>query len=45
VISDFLYGLSAGIPATIVVALTFAVLWYALPLRRALLDRRSRRAP
>ena len=43
VISDFLYGLSAAVPATIVVALTFAVLWYALPLRRALLDRRSGR--
>ena len=44
VISDFLYELAAAIPATIVVALTFALLWYALPLRRALLDRRSGRA-
>jgi Flp pilus assembly protein TadB len=41
VISDFLYELAAAIPATIVVALVFALLWYALPLRRALLDHRS----
>jgi Flp pilus assembly protein TadB len=45
VISDFLYGLEAAIPATIVVALTFTLLWYVLPLRRAVLDRRSERVP
>jgi Flp pilus assembly protein TadB len=44
VISDFLYKLSAAVPATVVVALAFALLWYGLPFRRALRDRRSRSA-
>ncbi len=45
VISDFLYGLPAALPATIVVALAIAVLWYGLPFRRTLQDRRSRPVP
>jgi hypothetical protein len=45
VVSDYLYGYAAAAPATATMASSFAVLWYALPLRRALLDRRSRRAP
>jgi Family of unknown function (DUF6328) len=39
VISDFLYGLTAACPATAVIAIAFAVLWYALPLRRELKER------
>jgi Family of unknown function (DUF6328) len=41
VISDFLYGYAAAIPATSAMAIVFAVLWYAVPLRRALKDRRE----
>ena len=44
VISDFLYKLGAAVPATAAVGLLFAVLWYGLPLRRALLGRRPERA-
>jgi hypothetical protein len=44
VISDFLYKLAAAVPATAAVGLLFAVLWYGLPLRRALLGRRPERA-
>ena len=44
VVSDFLYGLAAAVPATVAIVLVFAVFWYGLPLRRALRDRRSRRA-
>ena len=44
VVSDFLYGLAAAVPATVAIVLVFAVFWYGLPLRRALQDRRSRRA-
>jgi peptidoglycan/LPS O-acetylase OafA/YrhL len=44
VITDFLYGLTAACPATALVAIAFALLWYVLPLRQELKDRRSRRA-
>jgi hypothetical protein len=44
VISDFLYGYAAAIPVTSTMAVVFAALWYALPLRRALKDRRERPA-
>jgi hypothetical protein len=40
VVSDFLYGYAAAIPATAAMAVVFATLWYGLPLRRALRDRR-----
>jgi MFS family permease len=43
VITDFLYGLTAACPATAVVGLAFAVLWYGLPLRRRQ-EERARRA-
>ena len=33
VISDFLYGSTAGIIVTALMALSFALLWFALPLR------------
>ncbi len=42
VISDFLYGYAAAIPVTAAIAVVFATLWYALPLRRALKDRARR---
>ena len=33
VISDFLYGSTAGVIVTVLMALSFALLWFALPLR------------
>ena len=43
VISDFLYSYAAAVPVTSLVAVVFATLWYALPLRRARKDRRRAR--
>jgi hypothetical protein len=43
VVSDFLYGYVAAIPVTAALTVLFAALWYGLPLRRALLDRRRAR--
>jgi uncharacterized protein DUF6328 len=42
VISDFLYGYAAAIPASIALASVFALLWYWLPLRRDWRDRARR---
>ena len=42
-ISDFLYSYAAAVPVTSLVAVVFATLWYALPLRRARKDRRRAR--
>jgi Family of unknown function (DUF6328) len=43
VVSDFLYGYVAAIPVTAALTVLFAALWYGLPLRRALKDRRRAR--
>jgi hypothetical protein len=43
-VSDFVYGLRAACPATAVVAIVFALLWYGLPFRQALRDRSARHA-
>lgn len=43
VISDFLYGYAAAVPVTSALAVVFVALWYGLPIRRALLDRRRAR--
>jgi 4-amino-4-deoxy-L-arabinose transferase-like glycosyltransferase len=43
VVSDFLYGYVAAIPVTAALTVLFAALWYGLPFRRALQDRRRAR--
>jgi amino acid transporter len=45
VVSDYLYGYKAAIPITTALVVVFAVLWYGLPLRRALKDRRRSDLP